>query len=81
MPKGVCYEKPDVSACPGKGRGKWTSRPAADIAAAMREDELVATIPGDSFGAPANLRLTYTCSRANIEKGLDRIRKFFASVK
>ncbi len=80
-PKGAFYVMPDVSAYLGKGRGKWTFRTAADIAAALLEDELVATIPGDSFGAPANLRLTYTCSRANIEKGLDRIRKFFASVK
>ena len=53
---------------------------AADLAAALLEEELVAVIPGDSFGAPQNLRFSYTCPAAMIEKGLARVRRFLSKL-
>ena len=37
-------------------------------------------IPGDSFGAPQNLRFSYTLPAATIEKGLARVRRFLGKL-
>lgn len=79
-PKGAFYALPDISAHLGKTHNGRLLRSAADVAALLLEEDLVATIPGDSFGAPANLRFAYTCSLANIEKGLDRVGNFLAKL-
>ncbi len=79
-PKGAFYALPDISAHLGKTHNGRLLRSAADVAALLLGEDLVATIPGDSFGAPSNLRFAYTCSYANIEKGLDRVGNFFAKL-
>ncbi len=35
----------------------------------------VATVPGEAFGAPGYLRVSYALSRERIRAGLDRLRK------
>lgn len=75
-PKGAFYAMPDVSAFLMPRATKRGFRTSADLAAALLDEELVALIPGDSFGAPMNVRFSYTCPAATIEKGLARFRKF-----
>jgi aspartate aminotransferase len=75
-PKGAFYALPDVSAFLLPRATRRGFRTAADLAAALLEEELVAVIPGDSFGAPQNLRFSYTCPSAMIEKGLERVKRF-----
>jgi aspartate aminotransferase len=75
-PRGAFYAFPDMSAflgprAPARGFGT-----AADLAQALLDEALVAVIPGDSFGAPMNLRFSTTCPAATIEKGMDRVRRF-----
>lgn len=80
-PRGAFYVFPDVSAFLGRElKDGRTFRTAADLCAALLEEELVATIPGDSFGAPKNLRVTYTCPAETIRKGLERLRRFFGKL-
>jgi len=38
----------------------------------------VAVVPGEAFGAPGYLRLSYATSIERIEEGLRRIERFFA---
>jgi aspartate aminotransferase len=38
----------------------------------------VVVVPGEAFGAPAYLRLSYATSIERIEEGLRRIERFFA---
>jgi aspartate aminotransferase len=38
----------------------------------------VALVPGEAFGAPGFLRLSYATSIERIEEGLRRLDKFFA---
>ena len=39
----------------------------------MLEDAKVAVVPGDPFGCPKNVRLSFACSVEQIDKGIDRI--------
>ena len=38
----------------------------------------VAAVPGSCFGAEGFIRLSYCCSRADLERGMDRIEKFIS---
>ena len=49
---------------------------ANDFAARILEEEKVAVVPGEGFGAPGYMRLSYATSDAVIEKGLVRLARF-----
>ena len=53
---------------------------AADFAARILEEEKVAVVPGEGFGAPGYIRLSYATSDEVIEKGLGRLSKFCANL-
>lgn len=52
---------------------------AADFATELLETEKVAVVPGEGFGAPGYMRLSYATSDEVIEKGLERLTRFCAS--
>jgi len=68
-PKGAFYAFPDFSRHTGKGG----FRDDVDLAKFLINEAKVAVVPGSPFGAPGFLRLTYSVSKEEIEKGLDRI--------
>ncbi len=39
----------------------------------LLEDHAVATVPGQAFGAPNSIRLSFACSEADIEKAIARL--------
>lgn len=49
---------------------------AQDFATKILQEEKVALVPGEGFGAPGYLRLSYAISDEVIEKGLERIERF-----
>lgn len=53
---------------------------AHDFAARLLEEEKVALVPGEGFGAPGYIRLSYAISDQVIEKGLARIKQFCAKL-
>jgi aspartate aminotransferase len=53
---------------------------ATEFAARILEEEKVAVVPGEGFGAPGYLRLSYATSDDVIEKGLERLARFCASI-
>lgn len=53
---------------------------AADFAAKILEEEKVAVVPGEGFGAPGYMRLSYATSDDVIEKGLERLTSFCARI-
>ncbi len=53
---------------------------AADFAARILEEEKVAVVPGEGFGAPGYIRLSYATSDDVIEKGIERMAKFCAKL-
>jgi aspartate aminotransferase len=49
-----------------------------DFSAQLLEEENVAVVPGEGFGAPGYMRLSYATSDDVIEKGLERLARFCA---
>lgn len=75
VPQGAFYVYPNVSAFFGKG-GVQT---AADVAAQLLTEAHVVCVPGEPFGTAEHIRLSYAVSSAVVDKGLERMRMFFAS--
>jgi aspartate aminotransferase len=67
--QGAFYLFPNISAF-GLTSGQF--------AAQLLEEELVALVPGNAFGADDYVRLSYATSDAVIEKGLERLGRFCA---
>jgi aspartate aminotransferase len=67
-PRGAFYVFPDVSEILA---GRWKT--SADLAEDIIERAGVALVPGESFGAPGFLRLSYATSDADINLGVERI--------
>jgi aspartate aminotransferase len=55
-----------------KARGTLI-RNASDIAEHLLEHHHLALVPGDAFGAPDHLRLSFAASMTDLEKGIDRL--------
>jgi aspartate aminotransferase len=77
-PDGAFYVFPDISELFGKElEGKVISS-ATDFCELLLEKDLVAAVPGEAFGAPNNIRLSYATSFENIETAVQRIRQFLS---
>lgn len=76
MPEGAFYAYPNVSAF--FGRGSVTQ--AADVAGKLLREVHVATVPGEGFGTKEHIRVSYATSVAELNRGLERMRKFFAAL-
>ena len=75
-PAGAFYVFPNVSA-----RFTKEMPTAAAIAGQLLEREHVALVPGEGFGAPSFVRLSYATSMDRIDEGLRRMSRFFAQAK
>jgi aspartate aminotransferase len=75
-PEGAFYVYPNVSSFLKAGKAKT----AAEIAGRLLREAGVVTVPGEAFGTDEHIRLSYPTTMENIDKGLERIRKFFASL-
>ena len=73
QPEGAFYAYPNVSAF--FGRGGMNS--AGDVAHHLLHDAHVVVVPGEGFGTREHIRISYATSEKEIDKGLERMRKFF----
>jgi aspartate/methionine/tyrosine aminotransferase len=73
--KGAFYLFPDVTAVLG---GRIPT--SASLAEAILEEAGVAVVPGESFGVPGHLRLSYATSDAEVERGMARIAALIESL-
>jgi len=76
-PDGAFYVFPNVAAKLRNGSAPDTTA----LARQLLEREHVAVVPGDAFGAPGFLRISYATSIERIEEGLRRLGRFFASAE
>ena len=53
---------------------------SVDFSARILEEEKVAVVPGEGFGAPGYIRLSYATSDDVINKGLERLSRFCTSL-
>jgi aspartate aminotransferase len=77
-PTGAFYCFPSVAAHLNKPLGAKGVKSAEAVAfcTAVLEEAHVALVPGNDFGFPDHVRLSFATSMQNIDKGLDRLEKF-----
>jgi aspartate aminotransferase len=74
MPGGAFYVFPDVSAFFGRRTAEGQPVASAnDVAMYLLRQVAVASVPGEGFGAPAHIRLSYATSRQALEQGIGRM--------
>ena len=72
-PEGAFYVYPSVKGLLGKEiRGK-TPTSSSELAALILDEVEVAVVPGEAFGTPGYLRLSYATSDAHITEGVERM--------
>ena len=74
-PQGAFYVFPDISSFFGKTLKGKTINNASEFAIYLLEEAHVATVTGDAFGSPNNIRISYAASKEEIKKAIARIRK------
>lgn len=72
-PKGAFYAYPNISAAFGEG-----VRNTTQFAEKLLREAHVAVVPGEAFGTGQHVRISYATSMRDLERGLDRIRRFIA---
>ena len=73
-PKGAFYVFPDISSFFGKTLKKKKINNASDFAIYLLEKAHVATVSGEAFGSPNNIRISYAASTENIKNAIQRIK-------
>ncbi|GAA1407873.1 pyridoxal phosphate-dependent aminotransferase [Kitasatospora putterlickiae] len=80
-PEGAFYVYPSVKALLGKeirGRRPQTS---AELASLILDEAEVAVVPGEAFGTPGYLRLSYALGDADLAEGVGRVQKLLAEAR
>jgi aspartate aminotransferase len=78
MPEGAFYAYPSVKALLGKEYGGRRIDTSADLAEYILEQAEVAVVPGEAFGTPGYLRLSYALGDDDLVEGITRLQKLFA---
>jgi len=76
LPEGAFYAYPNIASFFGRGGVKS----ASDLAGKLLHEVHVATVPGEGFGTRDHIRVSYATSIAELDRGLERMRKFLASL-
>ncbi|WP_326610860.1 pyridoxal phosphate-dependent aminotransferase [Streptomyces scopuliridis] len=81
VPEGAFYAYPSVKALLGKEiRGK-RPRTSVELAALILDEAEVAVVPGEAFGTPGYLRLSYALGDEDLAEGIGRIQKLLSEAK
>ncbi len=75
LPDGAFYAFPNVRGVLGRKIGGHVIDSSLDLATYLLEKAYVATVPGEAFGTPGYLRLSYACGMNEIREGLARIKE------
>ena len=79
-PEGAFYVFPNISGWFGSRAGDTTIRSGEDMATWLLERAKVAVVPGDAFGSPDHVRISYAMSLPTIAAGMDRIEEALAAL-
>jgi len=74
-PHGAFYAFPSFQGALGKELGPRRPTSTIELAEIILEQARVAVVPGEAFGAPGYMRLSYALGDDDLEEGLNRIAK------
>jgi aspartate/methionine/tyrosine aminotransferase len=75
LPGGAFYVFPDVRERLGRPVNGQTVSSSLELCALLLDEAKIALVPGEGFGAPGHVRLSYALSDDELEEGLARIVK------
>lgn len=75
VPSGAFYLFPKVEGLFGKRSGDWEINSSADLCNYLLEVAHVATVPGEAFGAPGYIRMSYAASEPELKEAAKRIKE------
>jgi aspartate aminotransferase len=78
-PQGAFYAYPSVKGLLGRSLGGTVSTTSAELANVILDQAEVAVVPGEAFGTPGYLRLSYALGDEDLTEGIGRIAKLVAS--
>lgn len=81
-PGGAFYAFPDISAFLGKkdASGKEI-KTSTDLCMYLLDEYEIAVVPGDAFGEPTGIRISYATSMDQLEEAMNRLKKGLAALK
>ena len=74
-PGGAFYAFPNFSSYIGKSFQGKIIKDSFDLADIFLNEAKVVTVPGDGFGAPGHIRLSYPVGKEIISEGINRVKK------
>ncbi|MDQ2748419.1 MAG: pyridoxal phosphate-dependent aminotransferase [Actinomycetota bacterium] len=77
-PHGAFYVYPSVKGLLDRSLGGAVSRTSAELASVILDRAEVAVVPGEAFGTPGYLRLSYALGDDDLTEGISRIAKLVA---
>jgi aspartate aminotransferase len=77
-PKGAFYVYPSVKGLLGKEVDGVTATTSAELAELILEKAEVAVVPGEAFGSPGYVRMSYALGDDDLVEGVTRLQKLFA---
>ncbi|MFO7847135.1 MAG: pyridoxal phosphate-dependent aminotransferase [Balneolaceae bacterium] len=80
-PSGAFYLFPDIRAFLGKSTpGGKEIKTSTDLCLYLLEENGVAAVPGDAFGEPGGIRMSYAASMDQLREAINRLQKGFSSL-
>jgi aspartate aminotransferase len=77
-PKGAFYAYPSVKGLLGREVDGVTPSTTTELAELILDKAEVAVVPGEAFGSPGYLRLSYALGDEDLAEGVGRIQRLFA---
>jgi aspartate/methionine/tyrosine aminotransferase len=77
LPGGAFYAYPSVKGLLGKEYGGRVIETSAELSEYILDEAEVAIVPGEAFGSPGYLRLSYALGDDDIVEGITRLQKLF----
>ena len=81
VPEGAFYVYPSVEAVLGRQIRGQRPGSSAELASLILDEAEVAVVPGEAFGTPGFLRLSYALGDADLEEGVGRMAALLAEAR
>ena len=78
-PQGAFYVYPSVKGLLGRPIAGRTAETSADLATLILEEAEVAVVPGEAFGTPGYVRMSYALGDDDLVEGVTRMQRLLAS--
>ena len=79
-PQGAFYAFPSIEGLLGKSCSSGQISSGLDLCKYLLQEKSIACVPGEGFGAPGYIRLSYATSMENIKEAMDRLQAWVATL-